>query len=332
MAELQEYPLTLPSSLQSLHDPYFGFLDLELEEFRLKWVDPAWISTEEAWLSEIVNLDGGEPHANDMLGEDKTRCQNDTTSADGPVDTETIRDNSSVSMEASSDDSPVDMETASDNSPVDMETASDNSPVDTETASDNIPVDTETASDNSLVGTETASDNTPVDTETASDNSLVGTETAIEVSPVGVDTTSDNGGDNQTADNSIAKLSPPHAIAPLTGDVVVKGKADAIDTDGSCDSHTWRKVPSTLRLPSKRKRNPFEGIVTPGDTGADGLHYCHTKKRRRSVPRRLSNEVLILTRSPYDEERHPMDDYETGSSDDNHEAGSSKDNPIDLTE
>jgi hypothetical protein len=85
-------------------------------------------------------------------------------------------------------------------------------------------------------------------------------------------------------------------------------------------------------LPSEGKRKFFEGIAIPDDTGADGLHHWQAKKKRKSVPRKLSNEVLILTRSPYDEERHPMDDYETGSSDDNHEAGSSKDNPIDLTE
>jgi hypothetical protein len=269
MAELQECSLTLSPSLQATHDLYFGSLDLELEESLLREIDHSWIDNEDTWFIEVTSLDGGEPRANDMLGEEKTCCPNDTISADGPVGTDPAsEDNNSVSIEASSD-------------------------------------------------------NSPVGTEMASDNGLVGTEPASEDSPV--DTTS---GETETVDDNTAKPPTLSTIAPVTVDVMDKGKADAVDTDSSCESHTSRKVPSTLRLP-KRKRKTFEGIGIPGDASSDGLY--HAKKRRRSVPRKVSNEVLILTRSPYDEGRHPMDDDETGSSDDNHEAGSSEHNPIDLT-
>jgi hypothetical protein len=175
-------------------------------------------------------------------------------------------------------------------------------------------VGTEVTSDNSSVDTETSSKDSPVDAETSSKGSPVDAETSSGEDPLDTDTTNGNDG-TETVDNSTAKPPTIGAIASATVDVEVKGKADVVDTDDSCGRHTRRTV-SSLRL-SPGRRRVFDGIATNCDTGVDD---CHTGKRRRVA--RSDSEVLVLTSSPYDERRHPMDSHETGSS---------EDIPIDLT-
>ena len=121
----------------------------------------------------------------------------------------------------------------------------------------------------------------------------MGAETTSSEDPLGTDTANDNGG-TKAVDNNAAKLSTLSAIASVTVDVVLKEKADAVDAENSCDRS---RVPSTLRLPPKRKRRGLEGIGIPGDTGVGGLYGRHAKKRRR-IPRKSAEEVLILTDSP----------------------------------